>query len=132
MTRPADTFVASQALLAAALGGLLCVASAGCSSNSSDSSAPVTNADSPIPDTECPSGYYTDPTDTSVTAVNDETEDVFKSACDAKNGIFEVQPQCGGANACRGMSYDSKTQTLSEHTCRATNTCAGYSCVICN
>jgi hypothetical protein len=30
------------------------------------------------------------------------------------------------------MSYDTETQTLLQHTCRATNTCAGFSCVICD
>jgi len=128
MSRVDDTSGASQALLAAALGGLLCVASAGCSSSNSGA---ATNEDTPVPNTACQS-MDPNPSVTSLTAVNDETEDVFKSQCAAKNGIFEVQPQCGGANACRGMSYDSKTQTLMEHTCRATNTCAGYSCVECN
>ena len=127
MLRDESSSGASQALLAAALGGLLCVA--GCSS--SNSSTPATNEDSPIPNTQCPT-MDANPSVTSITAVNDETQDVFQSQCAAKNGIFEVQPQCGGANACKGMSYDSKTETMMEHTCRATNTCAGYSCVVCD
>jgi len=122
---------ASQALLAAALGGLLCVASSGCAS-SSNASVPATNEDTPVPATECPSGYSTNPTVSATTVVDGVTQESFKSQCDGKNGIFEIQPQCGGSNACRGMSYDSKTQTVSEHNCRATNTCAGYSCVVCN
>jgi hypothetical protein len=60
------------------------------------------------------------------------TQDVFTSQCNARHGLFEVQPHCGGSNACRGMSYDSETKTLTEHSCRATNTCAGFSCVICD
>ena len=57
------------------------------------------------------------------------TLEQFTALCDSMNGIFEIQPHCGGSNACRGMSYDTGTQTLTEHTCRGTNTCAGYSCV---
>ena len=60
------------------------------------------------------------------------TQDDFTAACAAKNGIFEIQPNCGGSNACRGMSYDSNTATYTEHSCRATNTCAGMSCVVCD
>jgi hypothetical protein len=130
MSGPSETSPgASQALLAAALGGLLCVASSACSSSSS---APVTTQDTPIPATACTSGVIAHPSATSITAVDDVTQDSFKSQCDAKNGIFETQPECGGSNACRGMSYDSKTTTLMEHTCQATNTCAGYSCVVCD
>jgi len=60
------------------------------------------------------------------------THDQFTAQCEAQAGIVEVQPHCGGSNSCRGMSYDVDTQTLAEHTCRATNTCAGYNCVICD
>lgn len=58
------------------------------------------------------------------------TENQFKSECAAKGGRFELEPECGGHNSCKGMSYDVGTQTLTEHTCRGTNTCAGYSCII--
>lgn len=117
---------ASQALLSAALGGLLCIASAGCT--------PVgagPTGDTPMPATECDGGVSPDPSVTSTTSVV-LTLDQFTSQCDAKNGVVEIQPHCGGSNACRGMSYDANTQTLTEHTCRSTNTCAGYSCVVCD
>jgi hypothetical protein len=39
---------------------------------------------------------------------------------------------CSGTNSCRGMSYDSETQIMREHTCQGMNTCTGYSCIICD
>jgi hypothetical protein len=60
------------------------------------------------------------------------TQQQFEDMCSARDGIFEIQPHCGGSNACRGFSYDSGTLTLTEHTCRATNQCGGWSCVICS
>jgi hypothetical protein len=125
----------SQALLTAALGGLLCVASA-CRSASSTSSTDtgtgtITNEDTPIPATACDGGVSPNPTVTSST-VGAITQQQFAALCQKRSGILEVQPHCGGSNACRGVSYDSETQTLTEHTCRATNNCAGYSCVVCD
>ena len=139
--------VASQALLSAALGGLLsvaCMATVACSTGSSGSGASsdtvsgadgstgvTTNGDTPIPDTTCDGGVSPNPTITSTT-VGAVTLAQFTAQCDAKHGIFETQPHCGGSNSCRGMSYDSNTQTLTQHSCRATNTCAGYSCIVCD
>jgi len=60
------------------------------------------------------------------------TLDTFTSQCGAENGVVEIQPHCGGSNACRGMSYDTELQLLVVHTCRAMNSCAGYSCVVCD
>jgi hypothetical protein len=138
---------ATQALLAAALGGFLSAAAA-CggmaSPNSTDSSSQVssndvgvgdsavtpTNPHTPIPATKCASGQVPNPAVTS-TVVGAVTQDMFAAQCAAQNGIFEIQPLCSGSNSCRGMSYDSGTQTLTEHSCQATNTCAGFSCVVC-
>jgi hypothetical protein len=125
---------ASQALLAAALSGLLSVA-VGCTTVSSGSTADsgstsVSNGDTPIPATECDGGVSPIPQVTT-SAVQVLTQAEFAMQCAARNGIFEIQPHCGGSNSCRGMSNDSETTTLTEHSCRATNTCAGYSCVIC-
>jgi hypothetical protein len=166
---------ASHALLSAALGGLLCVASSSCGSSTGSSTSAVstgassssssagssmassagatstgaastgassstgsatqatasTDIDTPIPDTECDGGVSPTPQVTSST-VGALTEDQFTSMCAAQNGIFELQPHCSGSNACRGMSYWSENQTLIQHTCRAQNSCAGYSCVICD
>jgi len=88
------------------------------------------NPHTPIPATKCASGQVPHPTVTS-TVVGALTQDAFAALCAAQNGIFEIQPLCGGSNSCRGMSYDSGEQTLTEHSCQATNTCAGYSCVVC-
>lgn len=95
--------------------------------SSSDTPA---NPHTPIPATKCASGQVPNPEVTS-TVVGALTQDEFASRCAALNGIFEIQPLCGGSNSCRGMSYDSGSQTLTEHSCQATNTCAGYSCVVC-
>lgn len=88
------------------------------------------NPHTPVPATKCASGRVSNPAVTS-TVVGALTQDEFASRCTARNGIFEIQPLCGGSNSCRGMSYDSGSQTLTEHSCQATNTCAGYSCVVC-
>ena len=120
-------------MISAALGGLLCLASSACSnSDSASSGAETANGDTPIPSTACDGGVDHDPHVTSSTVVADLTLDAFTSQCDAKNGVVEIHPHCGGFNACRGMSYDSATEMLTEHTCRGTNTCAGFSCVVCD
>ncbi|MGH7282245.1 MAG: hypothetical protein ACRELY_12015, partial [Polyangiaceae bacterium] len=85
----------------------------------------------PYPSFECDGGVATDPGVTS-SVVGAVTQDDFTAQCNAKNGVFEIQPHCGGSNNCRGFSYDSETQTLSEHSCRATNSCGGYSCIVCD
>lgn len=174
-------FGASQALLTAALSGLLCVAAAACDSivaptllpadaaphaedastqaasdaarndtseGTTDAGAPVgedgggdadadadastvADARTPVAHTSCDGGVLPDAGITSTTH-GPVTLDEFTALCDAKQGIVEIEPHCGGSNGCRGMSYDSTTQTLTEHTCRGTNTCAGYSCVVCD
>lgn len=97
---------------------------------SSDAAIVSTNPHTPIPATKCESGQVAHPGVTS-TALVALTQEEFASRCAERNGIFEIQPLCGGANSCRGLSYDSDSQTLTEHSCQATNTCAGYSCVVC-
>lgn len=59
------------------------------------------------------------------------TQAEFQALCSSNGGTFEIMPHCGGFNSCMGISYDTGTQVLSQHTCRGLNTCAGYSCVIC-
>ncbi|HEY4119230.1 MAG TPA: hypothetical protein VGM56_15290 [Byssovorax sp.] len=117
-----ESLVVSKALLGAALTGLLCIAA--CTTSGA-------TGDDPLPDTACPSGVSPDPAVTS-SATQSLTQQQFQTMCSARGGVFEIQPHCGGSNACRGFSYDSDTQTLTEHTCRATNQCSGYSCVICS
>ena len=67
---------------------------------------------------------------TSSKVVADMTLEKFTAECDARGGQVETHSHCGGANSCKGMSYDTATELLTEHTCRGSNTCAGYSCVI--
>ncbi len=100
---------ASRALLAAGLGGLLCLGLAACGS-----SGPAN-----------PNGRIT-----SSKLVPNMTVDTFTQMCDDRGGKVEVIVECGGSNSCKGMSWDQGAQTLTEHTCKAMNTCAGYSCVV--
>jgi len=133
-----DDSNASHALLSAALGGLLCVAA--CSSPKSSvgqdsgndaaasGDAPAEAASGPY---ECDGGVVDDAGITSSQVLSMTLED-FTAQCNAKNGVVEIEPHCGGSNNCRGMSYDTTTQVLTEHGCRGLNTCAGYSCIICD
>lgn len=70
------------------------------------------------------------PVITSSVVDSDMTQEKFTAMCDEKGGTIEIHPHCGGANSCKGMSYDTATHVLTEHTCKGMNTCAGYSCVL--
>lgn len=108
MSHPSDGApreAASRALVAAALGGLLLAVPA-CSS--SEGAAVIT----------------------ATTRIVDMTLEQFTKDCDARGGTVEIHAHCGGENSCRGMSYDTDTKVLTEHTCKGMNTCAGYSCVV--
>jgi hypothetical protein len=98
---------------------------------SSSTGSQSSNPHTPIPDTACPSGISPTPMVTS-TMLGMLTEQQFHDMCDQAGGIFEIQPLCGGSNACRGFAYDSGQTRLTEHTCQGTNTCAGYNCVVCS
>ena len=106
-----DKACCSQRLLGAALAGLLCLASAGCSSNDEPKSA-------------------ADPEITSSEIIAAMTVEDFTARCDARGGTVEVMPHCGGFATAKGFSYDSTTEELSEHTCMGANTCAGWNCAI--
>lgn len=130
--------MASQALLAAALGGLLCLASA-CGGGTFDGSEnqgvdlnAYTGGGEPGAYIECKEGQVANPTVTETKEVVDMTEEAFTAECDARNGVVEVEPHCGGSNGCRGFSYDSTIDARTEHTCKGANTCSGWSCVICD
>lgn len=122
------TLHASPLLLAAAVGGLL-------SACSSPSPAPQPATDAELDGgTEiqgCTTGVVDDPRVTSTTT-GEMSEADFTSRCDSAGGVVQVEPHCGGHNQCRGFSYDSNTQALTENTCRATNTCGGFSCIVCD
>lgn len=131
----------SRALLSAALGAFLWVSTPGCTGNNPTTEPPTVpsggggdagggGADGGAP-FECDGGVSPNPTVTSKTVVGTLTLAQFTSQCTALNGVVEIQPHCGGSNNCRGMSYDSELGTMLQHTCRGTNTCAGFSCIIC-
>jgi hypothetical protein len=54
----------------------------------------------------------------------------FTDLCNQQSGVVELICHCAGANSCKGFSYDEWTDSVSEHTCKQVNTCAGYNCVI--
>jgi hypothetical protein len=58
------------------------------------------------------------------------TLESFTKDCAARSGTLEQHSHCGGANSCKGISYDTGTHVLSEHGCKGLNTCAGFSCVL--
>jgi hypothetical protein len=75
-------------------------------------------------------GAGSGPEITSSKEIPDMTLEKFKALCDELGGAIEIHPSCGGANSCKGMSYDSDTHVFKEHTCKGLNTCTGYSCVL--
>jgi hypothetical protein len=62
--------------------------------------------------------------------------DEFEAQCaesamlvgEANPGVLQYHASCAGNNACRGMVYQAWDE-LFEHSCRAVNACAGWSCV---
>ena len=77
-----------------------------------------------------PSGMIPDGSVSSTTIISDMTLEKFAELCNQRGGAVQLICHCGGANTCKGLSFDTTTMTLSEHTCQGMNTCAGYSCVI--
>jgi hypothetical protein len=57
------------------------------------------------------------------------TAEEFQSLCDERGGTVEVLVHCGGLATAAGIAYDTETRTLTEHTCKGVNTCAGWNCV---
>lgn len=110
-------------LVLAALGGLLCITGAACGSDNDTNESTAALGCGPAPQKGTITSSTTDTT---------MTQASFEADCQVRGGTFEVHPHCGGANACRGMSYDTGTQVFTEHTCKGLNTCAGYSCIICD
>jgi hypothetical protein len=70
------------------------------------------------------------PTVTSSEVVPDLTLEDFTADCDAREGSVEIHSHCGGLVTGPGISYDSDTDVLTEHTCQGLNTCTGFSCVL--
>lgn len=109
----------STTLVTAALAGLLGVAVA-CSSDVKG------GRESPSPD-----GGVPEPGRITSSVVDPSmTLEKFTTMCDERGGSVQLHAHCGGANTCKGFSFDDATFELTEHTCRGLNTCSGYSCVI--
>src|SRR6185503_5688532 len=64
-----------------------------------------------------PTGLIPDGSVTSTTQDPDMTLEKFTLLCDQRGGTVYLICHCGGANTCKGLSYDFTTQTLIEHTC---------------
>jgi hypothetical protein len=60
----------------------------------------------------------------------DLTLEEFTEECDDQQGEVELHAHCGGVNSCKGFSYDDETFVFTVHSCKALNTCSGYSCVV--
>src|SRR6187402_252394 len=58
------------------------------------------------------------------------TLEQFSEECQEAGGVVETHGHCGGANTCKGFSYDTDTEVYTVHTCRGYNTCTGFSCVV--
>ncbi len=100
--------------MAAAIGGLLCLA--GCGSDD-----PGPHEGGPADENKKITLSRVDP---------EITKESFEESCMQVAGKIEVHPSCGGANSCKGFSYDTDTLVYTEHTCQGLNTCTGYSCVV--
>ena len=121
----------SHALLGAAIAGLVCVGTVACSSHASNADDGTGTGTVSSPEFECPTGVYAEAGVTQGSVVPGLTLDTFTAECSDAGGVVEIQPHCGGLNLCRGMSYDTGNSVFTVHTCRATNTCAGYTCFVC-
>lgn len=109
--KPTESTVSRQ-LLNAALSGLLCLSASSCTHKTVDGTATGPG--------EITSSKHVDALD----------EAGFTQLCDARAGMVEVMPHCGGFATGPGFSYDLTTSTLAEHSCKGANTCAGWNCVI--
>lgn len=117
-----DNAGASHVLLAAALTGLLALT--GCDGD--DDVAPQQDGAALACSEKGTKGKVT-----SSRPLAEMSQAEFTQMCDERKGRVEVHPHCGGVNTCRGFSYDSDADVFTEHTCRAANTCTGFTCVIC-
>jgi hypothetical protein len=104
------------------------------SATSSDGGASMMDASSPSdvvrPDPEAGCDVVPDRVITATDAAFGFTLESFTALCDRAGGYVEVHPHCGGANSCKGFSYDEGVHVWTEHTCAGLNTCNGFSCVI--
>ena len=107
----------SRLLLVAALGGLLTATTCAVGCADDEPGSELRGAGGAA------ASITSSRTDTSVTLES------FTAECTARRGKLEIHPHCGGANSCKGMSYDAGTHVLTEHGCAGLNTCNGFSCV---
>lgn len=94
-------------LLSAALAGLLSGGAAACGADGGEASKVIKE-----------------------TKIPDMTFARFTSECDARGGLVQTHAVCSGNNSCKGMSYNKYDNVLTEHSCKAANTCGGMSCVV--
>ena len=121
----------STSLLSAAVAGLLGVAVPGCvSSEGSAGQEPHTclpSADAGTVDAGEPP--ESGPVVTGTSTDESMTFGRFSAECTTRGGFVQTHATCFGNNSCRGVSYNRSDHILTEHTCKAMNTCGGFSCV---
>jgi len=100
-----------RALLAAALTGLMSVAAAGCATEEEAQQDDTPRVLSKV-------------TDESMTFAK------FSAECEKRGGLVQTHAVCAGNNACKGLSFNKYSYELTEHTCKALNSCGGMSCVV--
>lgn len=109
----------------AAMLGLLAAAQAACVESGEDASGTGGSGNS---DGAGAAGGMASVTSTEIVA--DLSLEDFTEMCEEAGGDIEIHPSCGGAVSGPGLSYDSDTDELTEHTCASINTCTGFSCVV--
>lgn len=122
-----------DSLVAAAVAGLF----AGCSGDPPPNRRPdpTTTSCPTTPPTTTPTHTFTQPPECPTPEIVSDVVDttitfeVFKRQCAARGGLLQTTAACAGSNDCRGASFNVNTKVMTEHTCKAMNSCHGISCV---
>jgi hypothetical protein len=123
-----------DSLLVAAVAGLF--GFAGCSGPSSTDQPGTDGPECPSPEPTGDTSDTTEPTEpTGPVAISSEKNTTitfadFSQECLERDGLMQTHATCAGNNACQGFHFNKFSKMLTEHTCRAFNSCGGISCVI--
>ncbi|HVU02220.1 MAG TPA: cytochrome c [Polyangiaceae bacterium] len=113
----------SRDLVSAALAGLLGIGlAAGCDStpaHTADSSGPSSGG-APAED----AGVFS-----RVVSTKPITFDEFSKLCEDRGGFVTTSASCATSNLCRGLSFMTEGNVLTEHSCKGQSNCSGMSCV---
>jgi Cytochrome C oxidase, cbb3-type, subunit III len=139
---------ASVAMLSAALAGLALAAAPACDGDEGGAQAPRAGAagagqgggagapqagggagGAPTAGAGGEAGGPTGPQVISTREDPSMTYERFSDECRQRGGLVQMHAVCSGNNACKGVSFNKYDSVLTEHTCKAMNTCGGMSCV---